>query len=416
MFPRCSLLLFICLHFGSLVFGQNASLNPHVVSGTYRGMAGAGLAVVDDISSMDLNPGGLSVKPARGLSVGLNAVYIAYNLFNNYNDQWAKVMKWNDQHYNVEHVLAGVPLTQHITLGIGVIQKLNPVVNNNRRYITYSVYFHHETDGSVYALCLSSGIRVTKNLSLGITLYRYTGTIASTITGDDHGRLSDAWARCESHLKGTNVRIGIQWRRDSFGAGFIVEKPFSMTVEANTSVSDDALFLPSLPPYDQTSWNMPLVLGFGLAYTGIKKWTFCLDAEFHPYEESDIQINLFEYGGQPNWKHTHIFRAGVEGRPFKKTKIPIRAGYAYIPQLYASNRSVGDVRGVPRVDAYQNAEQNVMHLFTVGSTFGVSPLSFHLAFEYGILHWHRVFTNHATMNDDYTERVMTLSVDMVYSL
>jgi hypothetical protein len=216
-------------------------------------------------------------------------------------------------------------------------------------------------------------------------------------------------------LTGTNVRIGIQWRHDAFSTGFILETPYAMTVEANTSVSNDPSFVPSLPPYDQTSWNMPLVLGFGLAYTGIKKWMFCLDSEFHPYEESDVQLNLFEYGGEPNWKQIHIFRAGVEGHPFKKTNTPIRAGYAYIPQLYASNRSVGDVRAVPRVDAYQNTEQNVMHLFTLGSSFTVSALTFHFAFEYGILHWHRVFTNHATMDDDYTERTMALSVEVAYS-
>ena len=230
MLTRFSILSFIFFQFVPTLYGQNASLNMHVVSGKHRGMAGTGLAVVDDIASIDLNPGGLSVKPAHSLSVGLNAKYIAYDLFNSYDGQWAKVMKWNDQHYNMEHVLAGIPLTQHITLGMGVIQKLSPVANNNRRYITYSVYFHHETAGSVYALCLSSGIRVTKNISLGITLYRYTGTITSKITGDDHGRLSDAWARCESNLTGTNVRIGIQWRHDTFSTGLILETPYAMNV------------------------------------------------------------------------------------------------------------------------------------------------------------------------------------------
>jgi len=395
--------------------GQNIDLLSILNCGKYRGTAGSGLAVSEGISSIDFNPAGLVGTSCFTLSFAQQTRYRSYDLQNECLDHWGEYFQENDYSYHVTHLMSAVPLNKYISIGGGFAQKLNPYIKNHKRYITYSIYFDHATDGNVYAFFLSAAVRLRKTLCLGITVYEHNGTITSRIQGDDHGTLIHSWAQLESRLKGLSLRTGCQFRYHDFHAGLVFEPPYSLNLKAYKSSSEDKFFATYLPNYQRTTWKMPLVLGAGVAYSGLKDWILMFDFETRQYRKSNVQLQLFEYGRVPDWNHIEIFRTGVEYHPLEN-RIPFRFGYARIPQLYSSHHAMGEVlRGFIQVDEYKKPHRNIRHLLTAGTTLVFSKFKFNITIEYTTLQWRRYFQNHYLINDKYTEKSLALLVDIIYS-
>ncbi|RKY83386.1 hypothetical protein DRQ09_10145 [candidate division KSB1 bacterium] len=273
--------------------------------------------------------------------------------------------------------------------------------------------FHHNTYGSVYALTLSSGFKLKNNILIGINFYRYSGIITSKIKGDNHGRDSDKWASLENSLNGMNFRIGLIFKRKKINLGFILESPYKMNVKVKKSISEIRTFEYLFPNYNQTKWNMPLIIGAGICFKGYKNWKFNLDLEKQQYKKSDVKLCLYEFGGEPNWKDIFIIRTGIELYPFKWKNLPIRIGYAYLPQLYASNISEGKDN---RVLSYKDTEQNIKHLFTTGTTVKFSKFYLNIGLEYSFLKWRRDYNTYIFVKDDYTESNITLFSEIIFNL
>src|SRR4030042_1013948 len=198
---------------------QNTDLLTKFSMGKYVSMGGAGLGIVDDISAVDFNPAGLSQIKNLTFSLSQNFKYYSYYSFIANQGAGSITNEWNKLKYNLENILIAYPLNENITLSAGFIQKINPYLTNVRRYITWSTMFSQETSGSVYAIALGSGLKISKNISLGLTIYNYLGTVDSKVVGDNHGRDSDKWALMENDFSGFGFRFGGQARLGNFLKG-----------------------------------------------------------------------------------------------------------------------------------------------------------------------------------------------------
>ncbi|MCI0691729.1 hypothetical protein L0337_06930 [candidate division KSB1 bacterium] len=404
--------LFVILLLNCQLFAQNLDLLTHHASGKYRGMAGAGMAAVQGVSSVDFNPAGLAGTQHISFSTSQSTTYYRYALFRQNVDKWAFNLDWHSSQYNFENILAVIPLNKKIGLGIGYIQKLNPFLKNSRRAITGSSLINQVTDGSVYALTVASGVTISKNILLGISLARYTGTVTSKLQGDNHGRELFKSAQLESDLKGMNFDLGIIFKSEKFSAGVAFAPPFELTVDTQKQISEDNSYASLFPNYDQTKWKMPWIGRLGFAYTGYQNWTFAFDLETHHYESSEVRLNLVEFGGAPNWKDSNILRAGIEFYPFRRPHLPVRLGYAYIPQLYASNQAIGEGNTIL---SYENTKQNIRHLFAAGTKLSYSNFILNLGLEYALLKWHRDLQTLDSIVDDYKEKNYVLAAELICS-
>lgn len=406
------LLLFFIVS-SSILQSQNSDLGMIHHAGKYRGMAGSGLGIATSMSGFDLNPGSFVGLMNSCISLAQNFRYYSYSLTRRNEGVGGTIFDWQRSQYNFDGLQLAIPINQKFTIGLATLQKLNPFLHNYRRAITWSSLFNHRTDGSLYTIALASGYQIHRNLSLGITFYRYFGTITSQIKGENHGEDATKWAELKNKMQGMNFRLGLVFNTKYLNTGLIFESPFHLKLNTRTDISEDNLYHNFLPKYSSANWKMPLVFGIGFAFTGFKNWLFTLDLESQQYENSDIQVNLFEFGGQPNWKDIKIIRAGLEFFPSKDKKIPLRIGYAYIPQLYASNVSYGSNI---YVFYYEETKQNLKQLFTVGTTINFQKFSINFAFEYAFLKWHRDSYTRMLMTDDYLEKNFTISSELIYNL
>jgi hypothetical protein len=338
--------------------------------------------------------------------------YYRYTLFRQNIGNWAFDLGWNSAQYNFENILAAIPLTEKIGLGIGYMQKLNPFIENSGRAITGSSLINQVTDGTVYALTVASGVTITKNILLGISLVRYTGNVTSRLQGDNHGRELYKSAKLESALKGVNLNLGMIFKTENFSAGATFTPPFELTVGAQKQISEENSYASLFPDYDQAKWKMPWIGRIGFAYAGYENWTFAFDLETHHYESSEVRLNLVEFGGAPNWKDSNILRAGIEFYPFRRPRWPVRLGYAYIPQLYASNKAIGEGNNIL---SYENTKQNVKQLFTAGTTLSYTNFTLNFGLEYAWLKWHRDLQTLDSIVDDYKEKNYVVAAELIYS-
>jgi len=397
---------------------QTIELGMLYSSGKYQSMGGSGIAVISGVSAIDFNPAGLAGTKGVSFMFSQNYNYYSYDLlrggdgsvFNK--NRSAMPFKWSKCVYDVRNAGITVPVTGKITVGAGFFQKLNPFIYNRHRALTWSCLFHHDMYGSVYAVAVSSGIKVKENLHAGLTFYNYFGTIHSTIKGDNHLKDRDKWAQLDNEMSGMNFKLGVQYRFDKLSMGFVLETPFAMHVQTKRELSEDRQYNYLFPSYEKADLKMPLVLGIGGAYTGIKDVTFTFDFEARNYKKSDVRLNLHEYALGPNWKDVYIFRTGIEFYPWKWRSVPFRAGYAYIPQLYADDIVMSTDK---KLDDNNGSGQVKKHLITIGSGFSFLQFFLHAGLDYYFLNWNRTYHSGITVEDDYKESCFLVFTTLVYT-
>ncbi len=214
-------------------------------------------------------------------------------------------------------------------------------------------------------------------------------------------------------MSGRNIRAGLLFIGGPWSGGVVFEAPFDMKVEAAKSISHDNAYAYLFPAYENTIWKQPMVIAAGISFSGLKRWQFEADFESRQYKSSNVQINLFEFGGKPEWSDVNIFRLGAKYLTRPDGIFPIMAGYALIPQLYYSNNSTGAGN---TITGYQNKDRNLKHLFTAGTMYFYKSMSVDLSFTYSFVNWHRTLKAPQTLTDDYTEKSLTISFVFAYSL
>jgi len=392
---------------------QYSDLLLRYYSGAYTAMAGTGIASGSTNSSFDLNPALLANYSTANLSLAQSIRFYNYNLLRMSSLVGAQTFDWDKAKLNFENASVIYPISNSLTIGAGIFQKLNPQLTNKKIAVTFSDLFAQETSGSVYAASIGIGYKISESFSAGISFYSYFGKITSYIIGDNHGQDADKWIKLESNLSGFNFKGGILYKEPEFSAGLTIETPFSMDLEAAKSISSNTLYSYLFPKYNSTKWHQPLVIGIGASYYGIKDWLFEADFETRQYKNSEVQINLYEFGGNPVWETVNILRIGVEYKTGCELGLPIRVGYALIPQLYYSNNANGRSNTV--ID-YTNNNQTIKHLFTAGTTITKNRFNLNLTFLYSILSWGRVMVVPQTITDEYKEKNFCLLAEVVYQL
>jgi hypothetical protein len=325
----------------------------------------------------------------------------------------AQTFNWEKYKVNFQNGTVVYPINNNLVIGAGIFLKLNPQLINKKIAVTFSDMFAQETAGSVYAALFGIGYRITGSLSAGISIYSYFGTITSSVVGDNHGRDADKWIKLESDLHGFNFKGGLLYKDPDFCAGLTIESPYAINIETAKSISESPVYSYLFPQYDNAKWNQPLIIGVGIAYNGVKDWLFEADFETRQYRSSNVQLNLYEFGGKPVWETTNIFRAGVEYITGNEFGLPVRAGYAFVPQLYYSNNATGIVNFVTN---YRNTERVAKHVFTAGTTITKNQFAINLSVFYSIISWNRIMLVPQTITDDFKERNFCLIAEIVYQL
>lgn len=376
-------------------------------------MGRTGLATNNDNSSFDINPAVLTNYFSTNISLAANFNYNNYNLLRISEQVGGTTWDWGSSKLTFEQASVVYPLNKIFSIGVGIFQKLEPQLVNKKRAITFSDLFSQETKGGVYSAAFSAGIKIIKEISLGISVYNYFGNIESKVIGDNHGYDIDKWAYLESKLSGINFRGGMLILKDNWSVGLVFETPFNMNVIANSDISSDSYFKSLLPEYDQSKLNMPWILGVGFSFNGYENWLFEIDVETRQYKKSEVKFNLYEFGGLPVWETTNIFRVGVQYFDKEELNIPVRVGYAYIPQLYYSNNSVGVSNNII---SYNNTSRNIKNVFTMGTAVKFSFVKVNLNLEYSIVKWDRTLAVPFTITDEYGEKDFIFSTQVIFKL
>lgn len=395
------------------VCAQNSNLLMEYYAGSGGSMGNSGIAANQGNRSFDLNPAVMSDFSGLAISVSQKFKYYKYDLVRFSSEVGSIDWRWDNSKATLEHAAVIYPVNDKFTIGAGIFLKLDPQLVNKKRAVTFSDLFFQETRGYLYAAVVSGGYKITDDLSIGLSIYKYLGNIDCRVTGDNHGRDLAKWAYLESKMSGLNFRSGILLKKENWSTGLVVETPFKMNISAQKESSQEGTFKSLLPNYNDTEWNLPWVIGAGFSYYGVKNWLFEIDVEHRHFKSSSVQLNLYEFGGEPAWESSNIIRAGVQYYPFENIPIPIKAGYAYIPQQYYSNNSTGFSN---TITGYTNIERNIRHLFNLGTSLVYDYITLDFAMEYSIVKWQRILSAPQTINDDYSERDYCFSTGLTFNL
>ncbi|MFC2136138.1 OmpP1/FadL family transporter [Bacteroidota bacterium] len=402
--------IFLILLFQNIT-AQNTDILTKFSRGKYASMGGSGLGIVRGISSIDFNPAGLKDIQTKSFSVSSNFKYYSYDSFIHNSGAGTITSLWNSKVLNFESISAFLPISNSISIGAGLYQKLSPFTSNVRRFTTWSIMFSQETAGSIYAIAVAGGYKISSNFSIGLTLYKYFGNTSSKIIGDNHGDDSDKYASLKNSYSGYGFRFGSQFELGNIAAGIIIEIPTELDVKTTSSISQDNLYQYLLPQYDETVFKLPLIFGIGLTYTQKNSFILSLEVESQKYSDNNVQFNLFEYGSNPEWRNLILVRGGVEFYPFSNSLIPIRFGYAYIPQLYSSNNSIGTGQ---IITGYSNTDQNVIHTFSTGTTLNYRSFEINIGLQYSFYNWHRNLDTYINIYEDYSGKTITLLTQIIF--
>ena len=395
-----------------LVYGQNLDFLQNSASGVSRGLAGAGIAGMHRHDSGDLNPAVLAGLTRLEVSISAFGSYYVYQLINERKEeQLTRIFNWTKLHPQFKNLQVSGPAGAHIGLGVGIQNQITPFLYNQKRALTWSPLFNQTCSGSLGRAFGTVGYLVTPVLALGFSVFHVSGTLVSEIHGENHGNDTEKWALLENRFRGNGLKLGSRYGTESFNLGFTFEPPQHLSVYIDKSTSPDSLYAGLLPDGTETRWKTPGQFGLGGAYLYHDQLMLALDIVYYRYSPASVQFNRFEDGGNPVWDDLVALRLGLE-RINNTGGLPLRCGYAYLPQAYTSTRKTPGV-GQPAV--IEAGHHNLQQLFTVGTStpFGQSVLN--VSLEYAVLTWHGDLYSYIQVEDSYTERVFTLFLEWVYS-
>ncbi|NQV50806.1 MAG: hypothetical protein HQ507_09925 [Candidatus Marinimicrobia bacterium] len=402
----CLGMLLLC----SVGLSQNMDLLSESNSGINQGLAGAGIGLPNDYSAVDINPAGLAGITSSHAILSGQESYYKYELVNErIEEKLTRIFKWSKYNPSLKNILVAFPVKSRMGVSLGYLNRISPFLYNQNRAITWSPLFNQTTRGRLGSLFLAAGFKIIPKLWLGMTGYGYFGKISSVVHGENHGNDVDKWAELESSMRGAGLRVGAQFQLGKFKTGIIFEPKTNIGVKTKTSISENPLYEGLFPDYSETTWTLPSILGLGLAYTFDPQLLLVLDIEYRDYSSSEVQLNLYEYGGNPTWDNVLIYRLGLE-KGSAKSGLPLRAGYAFIPQAYSS-ATTDQPLGTEAVIVY--GDQNVKHLVTLGTSIQYSCSQVNLALAYSFIKWRRDLYTYVTVEENYIERQVTLFVEWV---
>lgn len=403
----------ILLMLTSHVFCQNLDILTRYTAGKHHGMGGAGLALVEGVAAIDLNPAGMADirKPAFSLSF-MEHLY-AYMLINERKEEGlTRIFKWKNLKENPRSLLLALPWRERGGLALGYLNRMSPYLYNQKRAVTWSPLYNQETKGNLHSIIAAFSYKLSSELSVGLAGYSYFGVMGSEVHGENHDRDLDKWAKLENRLRGVGLRAGLQYQIKRLHLGVTFEPSSTIKASAIKSISQDSLYIDLLPDKDESQLVLPLVFGLGSAYRFDQKHLIAMDFEARIMQSSSIQLNLFEYGANPDWKHVYRFRIGGERLEFLG-HLPLRIGYSYLPQLYSSLVSY---EKPGEIASHIRKNKNIKHELSLGTSTHYLSGQADISVMYSWMNWHHDLFTHVTIQETYIERTFTISLAWHYSL
>ncbi len=354
-----------------------------------EGMGKAFIAVSDDITAGSWNPAGLYIqeKPILSFSYGSLAPRGSTNSNLSINSNiWTFDHTGSFNDITSLSILAPVRIKDHHFVGSfsytrnsDEFQGLSFSGEEVEMYYEYNIPIYRiftdwtvttELQGGLNSVNLAFGTRFYKNVSFGVSVNVYAG---KTVRDQLAVNQSD-WIPVDTEVvlpmqqvlttniidtnkfSGYNFTVGLKLNREKLDVGLVVRTPFSLSVKSGRSIfslgshggtgGNMEVFYGDTTYYDNllTKYEIPLMVGAGIAYQASENLLIAMDAEYRSYGGAKIKICdslLIDPGGNnqeyfteinPEWKNIFIARLG--GEYLRHTGIgviPLRAGLGYVP-------------------------------------------------------------------------------------
>jgi len=363
-------------------YSQHQGLGFNFYGGGARseGMGQAYIALSDDGAAGSWNPAALYVheKTLMGFSYGSLAPrgynkYIANatrTLVFDHSGTVSGINDWNiisPLRIKDHHVVLNVSFVRNIDSYFEFREKLydwsdfdpdNPLDDDDPNAFM-------QRKGGIHSVNFAMGTRINKQLSFGASANIYTGSVVtdekrSAIIDIDaidggaaHGVISFRTIDSTSY-SGFNFTLGLQYASGKFRSGLMLRTPFILKATSDSTLYIEPAVngIPASPGGtfdadtvyidDMTSkLEMPIMLGFGLAYDITDNWLVSTDLEYRGFKGKTVEnldsLLLTSTGDRdefyssvdstPNWSNVIQFRFGTEYMlDTKFGDIPLRLG------------------------------------------------------------------------------------------
>ena len=262
----------------------------------------------------------------------------------------------------------------------------------------------HE-EGGMNSINLGFGTRFYDKISFGATINIYSGhsvyKVNQMMQVEDYRyqtNQSFQYATLDSTIRvvdtnkfsGANITLGFKYNGEKLGAGLVIRTPFKLSekraqaiyfnsyINGASRTNDGILSTDILFKYE-----MPLMVGMGLAYQMNDKWLVAGDVDYRGFSGKKIDYRISQTinpGGSniedyitfdPRWNNSISFRIGTEyTNEFDFGKVPVRAGFGFVPVP------------TPSVDLVGNLSTSVNYNFTFGTGLHFEQIKFDVAYMY----------------------------------
>jgi len=390
--------------------GQNLDLLESTPSAFYRSLGGAGIALGSETASAVLNPASLIQGPAFQIMVSGSMSHHRYHLVNERQEEsLTRIFKWQENDHGIGQVQLSGRLFETLYLSLGYENRVRPFLFNQHRAITWSPLYNQRTAGAIGGPFLALSYRPIKAFSTGLLMIAYQGSVRSEIHGENHGNDTDKWVWAEHAFTGVDIKFGFLYLASSFQVALTVEPGARLPVKTSTGLSQDGLYSGLLPVVMNTEFISPNVITLGTALSIAPDIKWVVDLRWQDFRASEVQINLFEYGGPPRDESLWSLHTGMALKP-GKNGVPLRLGYARQPQVYTA---IEKTQPLGESASLSFGAHNIQHTLSVGTSKVLARGMVHVGLDYRLLVWDGDLYTYITVTDAYTERSLHFSVTWV---
>ncbi|MEI6864808.1 hypothetical protein [Flavicella sp.] len=332
--------LLICVHclFVSLgVVGQSDVSSPYSLFGVGKdnsnyfggsnGLGNTGIGYSNSLSLNKINPASLTaIKGGTFLyDLGISST-LSYKEDKN-NSQ-------SNFDFNFTHIAMGFSTGRFWKMSFGLVPRTKTsyqvVFANQVEGSSTPYYTNIDGSGGISEVFWGHGLKVTENLSLGIELLSYFGSVSQVRTIYYETTVISLDQR--DNYSGLGLKGSLQYTIPNLlggrtTVGLIANLPSELkgtqTVSGTKTFSDSGYLIIEETEEDIDDMNFPLKLGMGIS-TQLKSVTFNLDYQKNYWSDSYISNENFEYRDQ------QVFGFGVEyNHESKKSNYPKNTAFRF---------------------------------------------------------------------------------------
>jgi hypothetical protein len=313
-------------------------LERDVMGARWTAMGGAGIAAIDDGSSLTLNPAGLAkirrievLSTIQKQSLDVDATWFGNETSRSLSSTTLRELSVSFPFptYRGSLVIAGSLSRRNVLDGYTVRQGVNP--DDELHY-----YDGEERSGLLTSWGGGMGLQVSSNAFIGFEAHGFTGDFDETDRWTRWGICSDAVFAWDTDLGGYGATIGMQYEPSSYvGLGAVLKTPQRVSIKGEIEQSEQDCGT-GLYRVDDTA-TLPYSVGVGLAFTPASLLA-TVDVIYTDWQEIDYPgptrdldtLTTHDYTGAYIYGTTADVRLGLE-YTVPAFPLRLRAGYARVP-------------------------------------------------------------------------------------